>query len=58
MSRIDEENGDNGRTKKPCMLPTGEQAKEITEVLAAMYQAARKPEDTVDDDANDEQTDA
>lgn len=56
MTRIDEENSDNGRTKKPCMLPTGEQAKDIVELLAAMYLAVYKPEDTADDEAKDEHT--
>jgi len=56
MTRIDEDNSDNGRTKKPCMLPTGEQAKLIVELLAAMYLAVHNSEDTADDEAKDQHT--
>jgi hypothetical protein len=54
MITPDEGNSDNGKAKKPDLLPTGEQAKEIIEVLAAIYLAVYKSEDTVDDEANDE----
>ena len=54
MTWPNEGNSDNGKEKKPVLLPTGEQAKEIIEILAAIYRTAYKPEDAVDDDAKDE----
>jgi len=54
MTTPDEGNSDNGKWKKPGLLPTGEQAKDIVELLAAIYLAVYKPEDTADDEAKDE----
>ncbi len=54
MTWANEEKDDNGQPKKSELLPTGDKAKEIVEVLAAMYRAAYKPEQAVDDDTRDE----
>jgi len=54
MTWANEEKGDNGQPKKSELLPTGDKAKEIIEVLAAIYRTVYKPEDAVDDHAKDE----
>jgi len=50
MTWANEEKGDNGQPKKSELLPTGDKAKEIIEVLAAMYRAMQNPEDATNDD--------
>jgi len=45
MTWADEGKYQNGEPKKPELLPTGDEAKEIIEVLAAMYRATHNPED-------------
>jgi hypothetical protein len=55
MTWVDERKNHNGEPKKPGLLPSGEQAKEIIEVLVAMYRTPHKPEHAVDDDAKDKQ---
>lgn len=54
MACTNEEESYDGEAKKRELLPTGDKAKEIVEVLAEMYQATHNPEDTAHDDANDE----
>lgn len=44
----------NGEPKKSGLLPAGDNAKEVVEVLAAMYTALHNPENATDDDAKDE----
>jgi hypothetical protein len=50
MKWANEEKGDNGEPKKSELLPTGEEAKEIVEVLVAMYQSMHNPEAAANDD--------
>ncbi len=53
MSWADEGKNHNGERKKPQLLPTGDNAKEIIELLAAMYRTAHDPEDVADNDHAD-----
>lgn len=54
MTWADERKNHNDEPKKSELLPTGDSAKEIIEVLAAMYRTAHNPEDAADNDhAND-----
>ena len=48
MTWANEEKGDNGQPKKSELLPTGDKAKEIVEILAEMCRAMHNPEDTTD----------
>ena len=50
MTWANEEKGDNGQPKKSELLPTGDKAKEIVEVLAAMYRAIHNLGDATNDD--------
>ncbi len=50
MTWGNEEKSDNGQPKKSELLPTGDKAKEIVELLAAMYRAMQNPEDATNDD--------
>ena len=43
----------NGESKKSVLLPTGEKAKAIIEVLAAMFRDMRNPEDPANADARE-----
>ena len=43
----------SGESKKSVLLPTGEKAKAIIEVLAAMFQDTRNPEDPANTDARE-----
>jgi len=54
MTWANEEKGDNGQPKKSELLPTGDKAKEIVEVLAAMYRAMQNPEDETNDEDRSE----
>jgi hypothetical protein len=54
MTWSNEEKGDNGQPKKSELLPTGDKAKEIVEVLAAMYRAMQNPEDATNDEDRSE----
>lgn len=53
MACADEEKNHNDEPKKSELLPQGDEAKQIVEVLAAMYLATRT-EDRTDDDATHE----
>jgi hypothetical protein len=44
----------DGEPKKRELLPTGDKASEIVEVLVAMYRAIHNPEDTANDDDSSE----
>ncbi len=48
MSWADEGKNHNCERKKPELLPTGDNAKEVIELLAAMYRTAHDPEDIAD----------
>jgi len=50
MTWANEGKNHNGKPKKPELLPMGEKAQEIIEMLAAMYQATHKPQDATNDD--------
>ena len=50
MTWGNEGKSDNGQPKKSELLPTGDKAKEIVELLAAMYRAMQNPEDATNDD--------
>lgn len=56
MTWANEEKGDNGQPKKSELLPPVDKAKEIVEVLAAMYRAMQNPEDATNDDTGVEST--
>ena len=56
MSCADEEKSHNEEPKKSDLLPTGDKAKEIIEVLAAMYLVMHNPEDVANDDTGVEST--
>ncbi len=43
----------NGEPKKSGLLPAVDKAKEIIEILAAMYRTAHNPEDVADNDHAD-----
>lgn len=53
MTWANEGKSHNGEPKKSELLPTGEKAKEIVEVLVAMYRAMHNLEDAHDDDSNE-----
>ena len=53
MTWSNEEKGHNGEPKKPDLLPTGDKAKEIIEVLVAMYRATHNPEDATNDEKSE-----
>jgi len=56
MTWADEGKNHNGEPKKPELLPPVDKAKEIVEVLAAMYRAMQNPEDATNDDTGVEST--
>lgn len=49
MCRANEESNQKCKPEKSELLPTGDKAKELIEVLAAMYRAMHNPEDTPND---------
>ncbi len=53
MTWADEEKSHNGEPKKPELLPTGGKAKELREVLAAMYRAMHNPEDATNEEKSE-----
>lgn len=53
MSWADEGKSDNGEPKKPGLLPAGDKAREIIELLAAMYRVMHNAEDVADNDHAD-----
>ncbi len=53
MTWTNEPNNHNDEPKKSDLLPTGDKAKEIIELLAAMYRTAHNPEDVADNDHAD-----
>jgi len=53
MVRANEQESYNGEPKKPELLPKGDNAKEIVEVLVEMYQAIHNPKDTVNHDSSE-----
>lgn len=50
MTQANEQKNHNGEPKKPELLPTGDKAKGIVEVLLAIYLAMERPEDIANDD--------
>ena len=54
MTWADEGKNQNGESKKPELLPTGDEAKEILDVLAAMFRDTPNPEDPTNADAKRE----
>ena len=50
MTWANEGNNDNDEPNKSELLPTGDKARELIEVLAAMYRATHNPEDMPNDD--------
>ena len=54
MTWADEGKNQNGESKKPELLPTGDEAKEILDVLAAMFRDTPNPEDSTNADAKRE----
>jgi hypothetical protein len=50
MTWGNEGKSDNEQPKKSELLPTGDKAKEIVEVLTAMYRAIQNPEDATNDE--------
>jgi len=50
MTQANEQKNHNGEAKKPELLPTGDKAKGIVEVLLAIYLAMERPEDIANDD--------
>ena len=53
MSRADEQEDHSKETEKPGLLPAGEEAKELIEILAALYRAVHNPKGTEDGDRNE-----
>ncbi len=53
MSRADEQEDHSKETENAGLLPTGKEAKELIEVLAALYRAVHNPEGAEDDDRNE-----
>ncbi|HID31065.1 MAG TPA: hypothetical protein EYP19_13830 [Desulfobacterales bacterium] len=53
MNRANEGKANNGEPKKSELLPTGDEAKEIVEVLVAMYRSVHKPEAAANDDRSE-----
>ena len=54
MTCADEGKSHNSEPKKSKLLPTGGKAKELIEVLAAMYRAMHNPENATNDDDRSE----
>ena len=54
MAWADEGKNHNGEPKKPELLPTGNKAKEIVEVLVAMYLVMHNHGDATNDDEKSE----
>lgn len=54
MTCANEEKSQNGEPKKPELLPAGDKAKEIIEVLAAMYRATPNAKDAINGYARSE----
>lgn len=50
MIQPNEQKNHTGEPKKSELLPTGDKAKGIIEVLLAIYQAMERPEDIANDD--------
>ncbi len=50
MTWADEEKSHNGEQKKPGLLPAGDKAREIVELLVAMYHATHNAECATNDD--------
>ena len=50
MSWAGEGKNHNGERKKPQLLPAGDSAKEITDLLAEMYRTAHNSQDVADND--------
>jgi hypothetical protein len=53
MTCEDEGKSNNGQWKKSELLPRGDKAKEIVEVLAEMYRVIYNPEDVRNDDRSE-----
>jgi len=53
MRCTNEPNNHDGESKKSELLPKGDQAKEIVEVLAEMYRAIHNPQDVRNDDRSE-----
>ncbi len=54
MTWTNEPNNHNDEPKKSDLLPTGDKAKEIVEVLAAIYRAMHSAEGATNDDETSE----
>jgi len=54
MTCANEGKSRNGEPTKSDLLPKGREAKEIVEVLAAMYRAMQNPEDATNDEDGSE----
>ena len=54
MTWGNEEKSHNDESKKPELLPTGDKAKEIVELLAEMCRAMQNPEDVTNDEDRSE----
>ena len=54
MTWANEGKNHNGEPKKPELLPTEDEAKEVLEVLVEMYRAIHNAGDAVNDDDKDE----
>ena len=50
MTEANERDNYRGKPKKSELLPIGAKAREVLEVLAAMYRAIENPEDIGNDD--------
>jgi hypothetical protein len=56
MCQANEQNNQKCEPKRPELLPAGEKANEIIEVLTAMYRAAHDLEDGANEDDKNEHT--
>ena len=54
MCRANEESNQKCKPEKSELLPTGEKAKELIEVLAAIFRAMHNPEAAANDDDRSE----
>jgi hypothetical protein len=54
MTCANEGKNHNGEPKKPELLPTGDKATEVVEVLVEMYRAIHNAEDVANGDDRDE----
>ena len=53
MTCADEGKSDKDKRRKSELLPRGDEAKEIVDVLAAMYRSMHNPEAAANDDRNE-----